>query len=283
MENHHRHHHAAATNDSSSMIELLDLDAEVLHAYGSEVMDGIQALAPDPRRILDLGSGSGTGTLALAQRFPAADVTALDVSTEFLDHLRDRAQVLGVGDRVHPLAVDLDTTWPALEAADLVWASMSMHHLADPGRVLADVLGTLRPGGLLVVAEMESFPRFLPDDIGVGRPGLEDRCHAVLDSGFAHEMPHRGADWGPHLSAAGFTVEAQRRFDLHLTPPLPAATARYAEATLRRMRTGLDGRIDADDLAALDTLITSDGPDGIGQRQDLSVRAVRTVWTGRRP
>ncbi len=51
--------------------------------------------------------------------------------------------------------------------------------MSDPDRVLADVFATIRPGGLLVVAEMESFPRFLPDDIGFGHPGLEARCHAA--------------------------------------------------------------------------------------------------------
>jgi hypothetical protein len=39
----------------------------------------------------------------------------------------------------------------------------------------------------------------------------------------------------------------------------------------------------ADDLAVLDTLIDSDGPDGVLQRDDLTVRTARTVWVARRP
>jgi hypothetical protein len=39
----------------------------------------------------------------------------------------------------------------------------------------------------------------------------------------------------------------------------------------------------ADDLATLDTLIDSDGPDGILRRDDLTVRTARTVWVARRP
>jgi hypothetical protein len=33
-------------------------------------------------------------------------------------------------------------------------------------------------------------------------------------------------DWGARLTEAGFTVEAERRFDTDLRPPLPAATRR---------------------------------------------------------
>jgi hypothetical protein len=39
----------------------------------------------------------------------------------------------------------------------------------------------------------------------------------------------------------------------------------------------------AGDLATLDTLIDSDGPDGVLQRNDLAVRTARTVWAARRP
>ena len=92
----------------------------------------------------------------------------------------DKARVLGVADRVRAIQADLDAAWPAIDTVDLVWASSSLHHMADPDRVLTEVFAAIRPGGLLVVAELDSFPRFLPDDLGLGRPGLEARCHAVL-------------------------------------------------------------------------------------------------------
>lgn len=79
MEN---HHHPAAETAPAAMAELLNLDAEVLHSYLSEVTGWIHELAADlPRcRILDLGSGTGTGALALARRFEGADVIAVDIS-----------------------------------------------------------------------------------------------------------------------------------------------------------------------------------------------------------
>jgi SAM-dependent methyltransferase len=285
MADHHQHHHPAAETSEAAMAELLDLDAEVLHSHVSDLTAWIRELAadPPPRRILDLGSGTGAGAFALLQRFEGAEVIAMDISVALLDHLTGRARQLGVAARVRTIPADLDAAWPALDPIDLAWASKSLHHLADPDRVLTKVLAALRPGGLLVVTEIDAFPRFLPDDPGLGRPGLEERCHAALAERQAAELPELGSDWGPRLSRAGFTIEAERSFAIDLTPPLPASAGRYAQASLRRLRSGLDGQMSDDDLATLDTLIDSDGPDGVLQRGDLTVRTARTVWVGRRP
>ena len=279
---HHQHHHPAGETDDAAMAELLDLDAEVLHSYLTEVFAWVHELAGDlPRgRILDLGSGTGTGAVALAERFDGADVTAVDLSAPMLDRIRAKARDLGLADRIHTLQADLDAAWPAIDAVDLVWASNSLHHMADPDRVLAELLATIRPGGLLAVAEVDSFPRFLPDEVG---GGLEARCQAELAEQRAAELPHLGSDWGLLLTKAGFTIAGERHFAIEVTAPLPAATARYAQASLRRLRSGLDGRLSVDDLATLDALIDSDGPDGVLRRDDLTVRAARTVWVARRP
>jgi len=282
----HQHgQHSGTVIDPADMAEMLDLDAEVLHSYLAEVTGWVHDLAAGQpcRRILDLGCGTGTGALALAQRFEGAEVVAVDVSAELLERLAVKAGALGVADRVQGVQADLDGAWPGIDMVDLVWASASLHHMADPDRVLADVFGALRAGGLLVLVELDSFPRFLPEDVGIGRPGLEARCHAALDAGLSEELPHLGSDWGPRLGQAGFVIEAERQFAIELTPPLPASAGRYAQLSLQRLRSGLDGRMDADDLAALDALIDSDGPDGVLQRDDLGVRAARRIWVGRRP
>jgi SAM-dependent methyltransferase len=302
MEDHHRHeghhsHEAAGEADSAAMIEILDLDAEVLHSYVSDVVDWVAELATGTRshrsldigrmldvgRILDIGCGTGSGALALIRRFDGATVIGVDMSAAFLERLNDKARALGVADRIRTVQADLDEGWPATDGVDLAWASNSLHHVADPDRVLAEVFATVRPGGLLAVAEMDAFPRFLPDDLGVGRPGLERRCHAVAAELRAAELPHLGSDWGSPLRRAGFSVEAERTFTIDLTPPLPPATGRYAQASLRRVRSALDGQLSAEDVTTLDTLIDSDGADGVLRRDDLTVRAVRTVWVSRRP
>ena len=265
------------------MAELLDLEAEVLHAYLSDVIGWVGGLAAgQPRRIADLGAGTGTGTFALLRHFRAADAVAVDVSAPMLDRLQVKARELGVADRIRTVQADLDAGWPDLGPVDLVWASNSVHHLADPDRVLAQVFTALQPGGLLALAEMDAFPRFLPDDPGLGRPGLEERCEAARAARHASEMPNLGADWGPHLTAAGFTIEAERSFAADLEPPLPAAARRFAQASLRRLRSGLESQLSAEDLATLDSLADGDGPGSVLRRGDLTVRTTRTVWAARR-
>jgi SAM-dependent methyltransferase len=284
MEHHHAPHQLA---------ELLDLDAEVLHSYLSDVTAWVrQHAAGRPRRVLDLGAGTGTGTIALARCFAEADVIAVDQSAEMLARIRSRAGDLGLAGRVATVQADLDRAWPATEPVDVAWASNALHELASPGRVLADAFAAIRPGGLLAVAEFGATPRFLPDDLGLGRPGLEARCHAALDQEPAALEPEPAAldqepaaleaDWGPRLEKAGFALLARRTFIIDLRPPLPAGAGRYARAYLQRIRPVLDGRVDAGDLAALDTLIDSDGPDGLLRRGDLSVRSTRTAWIARR-
>lgn len=259
----------------SHLGEMLDLDAEVLHEYHRDVITWVGSLTPERPHIIDLGAGTGTGALALARQLPDAEVVAVDVSEPMLEHLRHKARALGLADRIRTVQADLDQPWPDLGPADLVWASASLHHMADPGRALTQALATLRPGGVLVATELDSFPRFLPDGAGAA---LEDRCHAALADVRTEAGLHMDEDWGLRLAEAGFTVEAERRFDIALRPPLPAAAGQYAQVSLQRMRHGLDGRLSAGDLATLDTLAA-----GVLGRDDLTVRTTRTVWLARRP
>jgi SAM-dependent methyltransferase len=280
----HRDHGPAAEPDEAAMAELLDLEGEVLHSYLAEVTSWAHDLIGKgpSRRILDIGSGTGTGTFALLERFAHAHAIAVDLSPRLLRHLKDKARSRGMADRAHIVRADLNTAWPFIETVDLAWASMSLHHMADPDRALSEIFAVLRPGGLLFVAELGSFPRFLPDDIGIGQPGLEERVHAAIAERRAAELPDLGADWGPRLSRAGFVIEADRHFAIDLVPPLPASTPRYAQAFLARLRSHADGLLTAADVATLDTIIESDGPDSVLQRNDLTVRAARRVWVARR-
>jgi SAM-dependent methyltransferase len=48
-------------------------------------LDGIES---PPRRALDLGTGTGDGALAIARRFPEAEVIGADLSPEMVEHAR---------------------------------------------------------------------------------------------------------------------------------------------------------------------------------------------------
>lgn len=226
-------------------------------------------------RIIDLGAGTGAGTLALAQYLPEAEVIAVDIDEDMLERIRHKAAALGVSDRVRTVQADLDQPWPAIGPADLVWAANSMHHVADPGRTLALAFEALRPGGVLAVSEMDSFPSFLTDEAGAA---AEERARAAMADIRTEAGMHMHEDWSARLAAAGFTVTDARHFDIALSKPLPAAAGRYAQVTLERMRRGLEDRLGPADLTMLAAAAAS-APD----RDDLVIRASRTVYLGRRP
>jgi hypothetical protein len=115
----------------------------------------------------------------------------------------------------------------------------------------------------------------------VGADG--ERCHDALGHDQAGPEPRLGSDWGPHLERTGFAIMARRTFTINLTSPLPAAAGRYAWAYLRRIRSPLEGRLTAADLAALDALLDRAGPGSVLNRSDLVVRGTRTAWIARRP
>ncbi|MFJ9030279.1 class I SAM-dependent methyltransferase [Streptomyces sp. NPDC102274] len=269
------------TPDSDGQTEILDLDAEVL----AEHIASITAWLPierGPRHIVDLGCGTGAGIFALLARFPEAEVTAVDASAGHLHRLREKAEALGVADRVRTVPADLDADWPDLGRPELVWASASMHHMADPGRTLRRAHDLLSPGGLFAVVELAGFPRFLPDDAPKERPGLEERCHAALAHHHAEHVPHRGADWGPKLAAAGFTVEGERTITVNVDGSRSEAVGHYALSGLKRLRGSAAHALTADDLTVLDQLLDTEGPLSILRRGDLAVRTERTVWAARR-
>lgn len=262
------------------MAEILDLDAELLAGHTASIIERLP-IEGTPRQIVDLGCGTGAGTFALLAHFPEAHVTAVDSSADHLHRLREKARANGVDDRVRTVQADLDTEWPDLGKPDLVWASASMHHMADPDRTLRQVHDTLAPGGLFAVVELADFPRFLPEDAPEDRPGLEERCHAASDRHHAEHVTHRGADWGPRLIAAGFTVEGERTTTIEIEHSEPVA--RYALNAFRRMRDTVADALSPEDLAALDRLLDPAGPESILHRTDLAVRTERTTWTARRP
>jgi SAM-dependent methyltransferase len=261
--------------------EILELDAEVLAEHTASITAWLP-LGASPRQIVDLGCGTGAGTFALLARFPDAHVTAVDSSADLLHRLREKARGHGVADRVRTVQADLDSTWPELGEPDLVWASASLHHMADPDRILRQVRDTLGPGGLFTVVELAGFPRFLPDDAPEFRPGLEKRCHAASERRLAEHMPHRGADWGAKLTGAGFTLEGERTLTVDVAHSRSGAVGRYALSGLRRMREAVADALTTEDLAALDELLDTSSRRSILRRDDLALRTERTVWAARR-
>ena len=264
----------------AELAETLDLDALILGSYLEEATAWAAGLAAtEPRTIIDVGAGTGAGTLALARRFPNAQVTALDKSAEMLDHALKAAADSGLGSRVAGLEADLGGAWPASATADLMWASSSLHELADPERTMAEMFQALSPGGLLIVLEMDGLPRFLPAKLPAGSDvasGLEARLHAALAGIGWNQHP----DWTAGLERAGFAVE--RRHFPTTGGTTPDVAARYARTFLGRIGPALAGTASPADLASLELLL-GDGPESLERRGDLVVNGQRTAWAARKP
>lgn len=271
MPHDHAHHGIA---------DLLDLDAQVLQTFTGQVIDWVAPFARTPRTIVDLGSGTGTWAVALAEHFADATVTAVDMSEEMLARTRTKADDRGVIDRLRTVQANLDSGLPDL-ASDLSWAALSLHEVKEPEQVLRHVFAATRPGGMFAVIEMEAPPTFLPTDIGLGRPGLERRIGEAVHNARGGVPLH--PDWSPRLEEAGFDSVGTRSFTVDPAPPYPDSVARYADTYLRRVRPGVDDKLNAEDLSTLDALLAHDGPHSLLRREDFEVRGSRTVWVARRP
>ncbi|ALE05783.1 hypothetical protein AL755_10385 [Arthrobacter sp. ERGS1:01] len=279
----HTHHHGHhphgehGDHDRSGLAEQLTLDAAVLGGYLDQATAWAAGLAPtNPGVVVDAGSGSGVGTLALAGRFPDARIVAVDVSAEMLNHTRHAAREQGLDDRLDTVEADLNGAWPGIAAADLIWAASSLHELADPERSMREMYAALNPGGLLVVLEMDSLPRFLPDEASGDRAaelGLEGRLHADLARMGWNSYP----DWQDGLEKAGFDVIERRSYPTS-SRSTSELTARYARAFLGRIQTALGDVASAADLAALGRLLADDGDESLEMRTDLLARGSRTAW-----
>ncbi len=108
--------------------------------------------------VLDAGCGSGFHSLLMAEQVPNGKVIAVDVSTEMLDQLRKNAKKAGVSERiqvVHADGLHLDlednSVDRALSAA--VW-----HHLDDPQGACNEMARVVRPGGRIVVSDLNIEP-----------------------------------------------------------------------------------------------------------------------------
>ncbi len=257
---------------------MLALDALIFSRYVGEVTAWAEQFAPDkPGRVADIGAGPGTYGLALARRFPDAELVAIDRLPVMLDRIRATAREQGLDDRLRVVQADLDAGWPAVTGVDVAWAASSMHHLTDPDRLLRELRPALNPGGLLAITEMSGMPYFLPDDLGLGRPGLEERCHEAV-AGFGwNAYP----DWQVNLERAGYEPVGRRTYAIEASSPAPAVQ-RYARAVLSGFRSVLADLLTAEDLDVLDRLLSPDGPESLTHR-DLTARGERTVWAARRP
>lgn len=268
----------------------LEAQAELYTPLYRQALDWLAREVGDPGLIVDVGSGPGVVSSLFPDTFAGARVVAADGAPPLLERARARAERLGFGDRFGTLAGDLPDALAELDyPADLIWASQSLHHLPDQRAALAALGGYLAPGGTLAILEGGLPARFLPRDIGIGRPGLQARLRAVEEDVFAGmraDLPDSVAeteDWPAMLTAAGLKHTGTRSFLLDLPAPVSDAARDYVTTSLSRLRERIGEGLDADDLATLDRLLDPADEAGVHRRQDVFVLVAHTVYTAVRP
>ncbi|MFE2548022.1 class I SAM-dependent methyltransferase [Streptomyces sp. NPDC059355] len=293
----HGHGHHSTDVDWDVMATQLESGAELqLPGLRRAAAHLIELLGPwaEVGRILDIGSGPGVMTCVLAEAFAGAETVAVDATPGLLDRARARAEKLGLGDRVAVLHAELPEGLHSgdgpggdgLGTADLIWSSKLVHHLGDQQGALDALARVLRPGGVLAVAEGGLPMRFLPRDIGIGRPGLQARLDALHEHWFSimrAELPGSTPvveDWPAMLGRAGLSRAGSFTYLLDLPAPLGAAACAFLHTQLTWLRESTGDMLDADDLDTLDVLLDPEARHGILHRPDAFLLSATTVFTG---
>jgi arsenite methyltransferase len=136
-------------------------------AVWGEILDGL-ALRGD-EHVLDMGCGRGAVLIAVARRLTTGRASGADLwrsvdqSGNAEAVTRANAEAAGVGDRVSLDTADMTALPYPDESFDLVVSSLAIHNIPSaPGRLRAldEALRVLRPGGRLVIADINSAPAY---------------------------------------------------------------------------------------------------------------------------
>lgn len=118
----------------------------------------VVSLTGDARRCIDVGAGTGNGTVRLLQSRPEREVCAMEPNEAMLQYLRSKVQQLdaslpGCRDRLTTIKDDVlqcdDLPRDYFDGAILINV---LYTVDDPQRCLNQIYRILRPGGVLVLS-----------------------------------------------------------------------------------------------------------------------------------
>jgi tRNA (cmo5U34)-methyltransferase len=125
---------------------------DALHLLTAAVLGEL----PDAARVLSVGAGTGLEIAYLAQRFPGWRFTAVEPSGPMLAVCRRKMEELGVAHRCELHEGFLDSLPPSgpFDAATALLVSQFVLDPAARTAFFRDIAGRLRPGGVLVTADL---------------------------------------------------------------------------------------------------------------------------------
>ena len=146
--------HVDMTGDAESLIAFLDTANALagLRAAKQVLLD--QLRLGQARSVLDVGCGTGTDLIAIAERLSQGGrVTGMDVSESMIAEARRRASSL-----------DLNICFDCGDAANLPYEDASfgacraatvLQHVPDASRVIREMIRVTRPGGRVAALEFD--------------------------------------------------------------------------------------------------------------------------------
>ena len=287
----HRHGHSHDDVDWAAQAALLSASDDLEVGRNQAIVEWLGVADGDVA--VEVGSGAGGMAAALLGAVgTAGTVIIVDGAADLLALAQRRAR--RAGHHLVALRADLDaqplgTVLQHRRPVDVVYASAVVHHLDDELGAVREFASVVRPGGRVAVAEGGLAHRFLPDDCGIGEPGLETRLAAAQEEWFWSEVRpadatvRRARGWNVLLADAGLVDVAARSFLLDVPPPLDAPTRRGVRAVFERQLTTLGDRISDEDRTALTRLLDDDDPQSLMCRPDVFVLNARTVHAGTVP
>jgi len=173
--------------------------------------------------ILDAGCGAGWSTIALAQRFPRAQVIGVDLDPASVAQAQRNAATAGVADRVRFERADVGDGTALREIVDgqatLATVFLALHDMGNPVRALSSLAAVLDPAGALLIADAKIA------DVFVAPGGPLDRMYAAISvlhrlpatqtdgTGRAHGTVLRGPTMVAWSAAAGLTRATRLAID----------------------------------------------------------------------
>lgn len=151
--------------------------------------------------VADFGCGSGHAINVMARAFPASRFTGIDFSDQAIATGVAEAKRLGLPNAAferHNLA-ELDKAG----AYDVITVFDAIHDQAQPARVLENIHRALRPGGVLLMADIKASSR-LEDNVGVPMSTYlytTSLMHCMTVS-LALDGAGLGTAWGEQLAVA---------------------------------------------------------------------------------
>jgi len=133
-------------------------DAEVEKVLSLAMVD-----RTEPLKIADIGCGTGASTLLLA-RLLEAKITAVDFLPAFLEVLEDRADNLGLSEKITTLCCSMDNLPFANEEYDVIWSEGAIYNIGFE-KGITNCHRYLKVGGLLVVSEITWITGSRPQEL----------------------------------------------------------------------------------------------------------------------